>query len=99
MNSESLRVLLAFVPACLLLLGAGIRSYRKKTVGVGMQLVGASAVMLVVLTHICEAMHLFPRMHWGLHDSAGHYLDLVSAILGLALFPTGYLLEVLRNGQ
>ena len=55
--------------------------------------------MLVVLTHICEALHLFPSMHWGLQDSAGHYLDLVSAILGLALFPMGYLPGVLRDRQ
>ena len=99
MNSETLKALLALVPACLLLLGSGIRFYRGKTVDVGMQLVGASAVMLVVLTHICEALHLFPRMHWGLQDSAGHYLDLVSAILGLALFPPGYLFGALRDRQ
>ena len=99
MNPESLKALLAFVPASLLLLGSGIMFNRGKTVGAGMQLVGASAVMLVVLTHICEALHLFPRMHWGLQDSAGHYLDLVSAILGLSLFPIGYLLEVLHYRQ
>ncbi len=99
MNSQPLKALLAFLPACLLLLASGIRFYQSKTVGVGLQLVGASALALVVLTHICEALHLFPRMHWGWQGSAGHYLDLVSAILGLALFPMGYLLEVLRNRQ
>ena len=99
MNPESLKTLLALLPACLLLFGSGIRFYRGKTIDVGMQLVGASAVMLVVLTHICEALHLFPLMHWGLQDSAGHYLDLVSTILGLALFPLGYLLGALRDRQ
>ena len=99
MNSESLKALLALLPACLLLLGSGIRFYRGKNVDVGMQLDGASAAMLVVLTHICETLHLFPRMHWGMQDSAGHYLDLVSAILGLALFPLGYLLGALRDRQ
>ncbi len=99
MNSQPLKALLAFLPACLLLVGSGIKFYRRRTVGVAMQLVGASALALVVLTHICEALHLFPHMHWGWQDSAGHYLDLVSAILGLALFPMGYLLEVLRGRQ
>lgn len=28
---------------------------------------------MVVVTHICEALHLFPSMHWGLKHSAGHY--------------------------
>lgn len=47
--------------------------------------------MMVVLTHIAEAFELMPGMHWGLEASAGHYLDLGSAVLGLTLFPTGYL--------
>jgi len=36
-------------------------------------------------------------MRWGLEDSPGHYLDLVSAILGLTLFPAGYLAHALRS--
>ena len=48
--------------------------------------------MLVVLTHLCEALHLFPWMRWGSEHSIGHYLDLWSAVLGLTLFPIGYLL-------
>jgi hypothetical protein len=99
MNPTSVKVLLAMLPASLLLLGSGIRFSRAKTPAVGMQFVGASAVTLVVLSHVCEALHLFPGMHWGMKHSAGHYLDLVSAVLGLALFPTGYLLQALREGQ
>ena len=64
-----------------------------------MQLVGATAIVLVVLTHICEALHIFPAMNWGHESSAGHYVDLVSAVLGIALFPTGYLLHALRDRQ
>lgn len=97
MNPALLKALFALLPACLLLLGSGITFHREKTLAVGMQLTGASAIVLVVLTHLCEALHLFPDMHWGMEHSAGHYLDLVSAILGLALFPTGYLLQALRN--
>ena len=46
---------------------------------------------MVVLTHICEAFDLVPWMQWGLPNGAGHYLDLASAVLGLVLFPIGYL--------
>jgi hypothetical protein len=99
MNPAFLKSLFALLPASLLLLGSGIRFFRETTLAVGMQLVGAGAAMLVVLTHACEALHLFPGMHWGLEHSAGHYLDLVSAVLALALFPTGYLLQVLRDRQ
>jgi hypothetical protein len=44
-----------------------------------------------MLTPICEAFGLVPWMQWGLPNSAGHYLDLLSAVLGLALFSIGYL--------
>ena len=36
-------------------------------------------------------------MNWGSENSAGHYLDLSSAILGGTLFPIGYLLHALRR--
>jgi hypothetical protein len=99
MSPASLKTLLALFPACLLFLGSGITFFREKTFATGMQLVGASAFVLVVLTHICEAMHLIPAMQWGLEHSPGQYLDLVSAALGIALFPTGYLLQALRERQ
>jgi hypothetical protein len=34
-------------------------------------------------------------MGWGIKDSAGQYVDLSSAVLGLTLFPIGYLLHAL----
>jgi hypothetical protein len=40
---------------------------------------------VVVLAHIAEHFHILPGMGWGLPDSPGHYLDLVSAIAGVVL--------------
>jgi hypothetical protein len=97
MNPAPLKALLALLPACLLLLGSAITFFRSKTVPLFLQLVGATALVVVVLTHVCEALHLFPGMHWGMERSVGHYLDLASAVLGLALFPTGYLFQALRD--
>ena len=54
-------------------------------------------LVIVALTHLFEALDMFPWMHWGVEDSLGHYLDLSSAVLGLALFPTGYLLHTLAT--
>lgn len=48
-------------------------------------LAGAICLTLVVLTHVAEHFHLVPIMGWGLPDSPGHYLDLISAILGIVL--------------
>jgi len=36
-------------------------------------------------------------MQWGSNHSVGHYLDLGSAVLGLTLFPIGYLLHALTK--
>jgi len=52
--------------------------------------------MVVVLTHVAEALQLFPWMDWGSEHSVGHYLDLGSAVLGLTSFPVGYFLHALR---
>jgi hypothetical protein len=55
--------------------------------------------MVVVLTHVCEGLHLFPWMHWGLEQGIRHYLDFWSAVLGFTLFPVGYLFHALRKRQ
>ena len=52
---------------------------------------------MVILAHLCEGSHLFPALGWGLEHSAGHYLDLCSAVLSLLLFPFGFLLHALAT--
>jgi hypothetical protein len=54
-------------------------------------LAGCGCVIVVVLTHVAEAMRWFPGMGWGLPNSPGHYLDLGSAIAGVALLAAGIL--------
>ena len=91
MNATALKALAALVPACLLLTGSALLFSKARTVSTLLQLVGAGCLTVVVLTHICEAFDLVPWMQWGLPNSVGHYLDLASAVLGLVLFPIGYL--------
>jgi hypothetical protein len=97
MNLTLLKALFAMVPITVLFLGSGILFHKEKTLGSILQLVGAVCLVIVVLTHFCEALHLFPWMHWGDQHSVGHYLDLGSAVLGLTLFPTGYLVQALSK--
>jgi hypothetical protein len=66
------------------------------TTGRILLLLGSGFLILVVLTHIAEAFHIFPAMGWGLPNSAGHYLDLVS-ILGCTFLPLGFLAVVLTR--
>jgi len=90
MSITVVKALVALVPACLLFSGSLLLFFRAKTVSSLMQLLGAASLVLVVLTHVTEALHLFPWMHWGLEHSVGHYVDFCSAVLGLSLFPIGY---------
>jgi len=90
-NTTLLKSLLAMVPISVLSLGSGILFSKERTLGSFLQLVGAGCLGIVVLTHFCEALHILPWMHWGDVHSVGHYVDLGSAVLGLTLFPVGYL--------
>lgn len=74
-----------------------VLSLRRKTGCNFLQLLGAGCLVVVVLTHASEALHLFPWMHFGLEHSLGHYLDFGSAVLGLTLFPLGYLVHALTK--
>jgi len=97
MNATLLKALLALVPACMLFTGSVVFFFTRKTVGSCLQIIGAGCLVGVVLIHIFEALRLFAWMHWGLEDSVGHYLDLWSAVIGLTLFPVGYLLHALTR--
>ncbi len=97
MNVTLLKRAIALVPAGMLFSGSVVLFSRGKTLCSFLQLLGAGCLVLVVLTHVAEALHLFPWMHWGLEHSVGHYLDFWSAVLGLALSPLGYLLDVLTK--
>jgi hypothetical protein len=92
MNVIFLRALVALVPAGMLFSGSLVLFLRGKAIPSFLQLLGATCLVVVVLTHVSEALNLFPWMHWGLEHSVGHYLDFCSAVLGLALFPAGFLL-------
>lgn len=63
-----------------------------------LQMLGAGWLVVVVLTHMFEARHLFGGMHWGEPHSTGHYLDLSSACLGVALLVAGGVIEWHQRG-
>jgi hypothetical protein len=92
-----LKAVIALIPASILLLGSIVLFFKRKTFCVFLQLLGAGCFVVVVLIHLCEAFDLFPWMHFGREHSVGHYLDFWSAVLGLTLFPVGYLLDSLTR--
>ena len=92
MNPALVKACIALLPVSLLILGSTVMFIRRREWRSLLQVIGAGFLVVVVLVHFCEATHLFPWMNWGAERSAGHYLDLLSAISGLVSFPTGYLL-------
>lgn len=94
MSTTLIKSLGALVPASVLFFGSIILFSKTKSVASILQLFGAGCIIVAILTHVAEALQLFPSMHWGQEHSIGHYLDLTSAILGIALFSLGYLLHV-----
>jgi hypothetical protein len=70
---------------------------KKRTWSSAFQLAGACFLLVVVAVHVCEALQLLSWMDWGATNSAGHYLDLVSAIAGLTLLSFGLLLRVTKS--
>jgi hypothetical protein len=101
MSDALFKALAALLPAFGLLAGSATLFFRGKSLASFMQLFGAGCLLVAVLTHVCEALRLFPTMRWGRQDSPGHYVDFWSVALGLTLFPLGYLFYALarRNTQ
>ena len=97
MNATLLRGLVALVPVCVLLSGSTILFVKARSASSFLQLLGAACLMLVVLCHISEGLHLLPQMNWGLEQSVSHYIDLWSAGLGLIVFPVGYLFHAVTT--
>src|SRR5579864_8514812 len=91
------KALIAFLPVSVLCAGSAVLFFRGKSWWALLQLIGAACMMIVVLCHVCEALHLFPWMQWGSEHSIGHYLDFCGAVLGLTLFLIGYLLHALTK--
>jgi hypothetical protein len=85
------------VSAFVMFSGSIILFVKGKTIWSFLQVAGAGCLLVVGLCHICEAVHLFPWMRWGFRDSVGHYVDLWSAVLGLTLFPAGYLFHAFKQ--
>src|SRR5215469_7430137 len=93
MHLTLLKALAVLVPVSVLCIVSAAAFAKEKTLRSAIQLLGAGCLIVVVLAHVFEALRLFQWMRWG--NSLGHYVDLVSVILGLTLLPLGYGLRVL----
>ena len=97
MNPTAMKAVVALLPVSILFSGALLTFARRIAPFSLLLLLGAGCLLMVALAHLCEGLHWFPWMQWGMEHSAGHYLDLTSAVLGLTLFPVGYLLHAIAE--
>ena len=97
MNMILVKPLAAFVPVCVVFGGSVALLFRVRTAWCVLQVVGAGGLVVVILAHLCEALHLLSWLGWGLEHSPGHYVDLLSAVLSVTLFPLGYLADALAR--
>lgn len=97
MNATLIKAILAGLPVLVLLFYSARAVGRGRNLGSVLQLFGASCLLVVIFTHVCEALQLLPSMGWGAEHSLGHYIDLSGAIFGLASLPLGYFLRALAT--
>jgi hypothetical protein len=95
MDTILLKAIAASMPITTLLVGSIVMCSRGARISSILQVMGATCLMVVVVAHVCETLHFIPWMRWGEEHSAGHFLDLAGAALGVTLFPLGYLLQAL----
>jgi hypothetical protein len=92
-----LKALAVLLPVSFVLAASAIAYARGRKMAAGLQMVGAACLIIVALTHVCEAFNLLPSMRWGEPRSWGHYLDLASAVMGVVLLSLGYLLRAVTG--
>jgi hypothetical protein len=64
MDTALTKALVSLIPISMLFVRAEVYFVRAKSMWALLQLVGSAGLLGVVLAHICEAIHLFPWMHW-----------------------------------
>jgi len=99
MNITLVVALAIGAPILLLFVLAGRKFVLAPTLSGLFLVLGSGSLFVMVLTHIAEALNFFPWMGWGQRHSAGHYLDLLSAYLGIGLLVAASLCPLLRRRE
>ena len=97
MNATFERAVILALPVAALVGLSIARLVRSRTVSARLPLIGAACLGVVVFTHVAEGLGWFPFMGWGEPHSAGHYIDLISARLGIALLVAALAARFVRS--
>ena len=94
-----LKGLLALVAVGVFLCVSAALFRTRKSFGSALQALGIGCFAVMALTHVFEAFSILPALGWGQPHSVGHFIDLVSALLGVTLVTTSFLLRYIRLDQ
>lgn len=85
--------LLALLAACVFLCVSGSLFWTRRDLRSAFQALGIGCFAIMALTHVFEAFSILPALGWGQSHSVGHFIDLVAAVLGVALVTTSFVLR------
>jgi len=89
----ALKGLLALAVACVFLIVSVALLLTRRGLGAVLQALGLGCFAVMALTHVFEAFSVLPSLGWGQPHSVGHLIDLVAALLGIALVTVSFLLR------
>jgi|ERR1700732_5306949 hypothetical protein len=92
MNAAVLKGLLALVAACTFLGVSIVLFLTRRGLASALQAMGIGCFGVMALTHVFEEFSILPGLGWGQPHSVGHFIDLVTALLGVTFMTTSFLL-------
>lgn len=92
MSASIVKGLLALVAACVFLGVCAVLLLTRRGLSSTLQALGLGCFGVMALTHVFERFSILPELGWGRPQSVGHFIDLVAALLGVALVTAGFVL-------
>ncbi len=89
MHLATTKSILALLLTTIVFAVAVILRRRRSTFATTLLAFGTAFFIIVAFAHVFEALTLLPAFGWGRPHSAGHYIDLTAAVLGIILVIAG----------
>ena len=93
MSTAVLKGLFALAAAGVFLIVSLVLFLTRRGLSSALQAFGLSCFGVMALTHFFAAFSILPALGWGQRHSVGHFIDLVAALLGVALMTTSFALS------
>ncbi len=92
MSASVIEGFLALAAACAFLGVSAALFLTRRGLASALQAAGIGCFGVMALTHVCAEFSLLPGLGWGRPHSVGQLIDLLAALLGVALMTLSFLL-------